>query len=68
MLFFIVYLTGMSESDLHKLSLDELFELMMKSTKELVDLTHTLSKVDYDDKTAELQLIQRAIVAKKGTD
>ena len=55
----------MSESDLYKLPIDELFDLLMKETRELVDLTHSPNKIDYDNKTDEVKLIQRVIVAKR---
>ena len=55
----------MTEDVLYKLPIDELLDLMMKNTKELVELTHTLNKTDYNEKTKKLQLIQRIIIAKK---
>ena len=55
----------MNEADLNKLSIDELFDLLMLRTRELVDLSHTPNKKDYDNKTTEVQLIQRIIVEKR---
>ena len=55
----------MTEDDLHKLSLDELFDLMMKSTKELIDFNCGKNEIGYAQKKEEVQLIQRFIVAKR---
>lgn len=55
----------MSESDLYKLPIDELFDLLMKSTKELIDFHCTEHELEYEEKKKEVQLIQRFIVAKR---
>ena len=55
----------MTEDDLHKLSLDELFEAMIKSTKELIEFNCGKDEIGYAEKKEEVQLIQRFIVAKR---
>ena len=55
----------MSETDLHKLPLDELFDLLMKKTKEFIDFNCEKNEIEYETKKNEVQLIQRYIVAKR---
>ena len=55
----------MTEDDLHKLSLDELFDLMMKSTRELIGFDCVKNEIGYAEKKEEVQLIQRYIVEKR---
>lgn len=55
----------MSESDLYNLSIDELFDLLMKSTRELIDFNCERHEVEYEEKKNEVQLIQRIIVKKR---
>lgn len=55
----------MTETDLHKLSLDELFDVLMKSTEELIYFNCTEHELGYKEKKEEVQLIQRFIVAKR---
>jgi hypothetical protein len=55
----------MTEDDLRKLSFDELIDLMIQSTKELTDIIHKEDKKELQAKRQEVQLIQKAIVAKR---
>ena len=55
----------MTEADLNKLPINELFDLLMKSTKELIDFNCTENEIEYEAKKNEVQLIQRFIVAKR---
>ena len=55
----------MSESDLDNLSLDDLFDLLMKSTRELIDFNCEQNEIGYAEKKEEVQLIQRFIVSKR---
>ena len=55
----------MTEQDLNKLPIDDLFDIMMKSTSDLIALTHLGHIPEFEAKKKELQLIQRIIVAKR---
>ena len=55
----------MTEGNLHNLCLDELFELLMQSTKQLLDFSGKENEIEYEDKRNEVQLIQRFIVSKR---
>jgi len=55
----------MSESDLHKLSIDALLDLLMKNTKELIEFNCEKNEIEYEARKNELQLIQRFIVSKR---
>ena len=55
----------MTEDNLNKLCIDELFNLLMKSTKELTDFKSTQNEIEHDAKKNEVQLLQRIIVAKR---
>jgi hypothetical protein len=55
----------MTEDALKKLSIDALFDMLMKSTKELVDMIHKEGKIKLEAKKKEVQLIQKAIIAKR---
>jgi predicted transcriptional regulator len=50
---------------LKRLSLDELMDLLMQSTKELVDMIHKEDKAALEAKKKQVQLLQQAIVAKR---
>ena len=56
---------GMTEDGLNELSLDELFNLMMTSTSDLVALGHAIKTPYYQKKKEELLLIQKVIIAKR---
>jgi hypothetical protein len=55
----------MTEDSLRKLSLGELLDLLMQSTKELVGYSHNQSKTEYESKRQEVELLQRIIVEKQ---
>ena len=55
----------MTEEELNKLSFDELFDLMMTSTSDLVALGHAFNTPHYEKKTKELRLIQSVIIARR---
>jgi hypothetical protein len=55
----------MTEDALNKLSKDALFDMLMKSTKELVDMIHKEGITKLEAKKKEVQLIQKAIIAKR---
>ena len=55
----------MTEDNLNKLCIDELFDLLMKMTKELTDFKSTQNEIEHDAKKNEVQLLQRVIVAKR---
>ncbi len=55
----------MTEDDLHKLSLDELFDVMIRSSKELIEFNCGKDEIGYAEKKEEVQLIQKYIVAKR---
>ena len=55
----------MTKADLNKLPINELFDLLMKSTKELIDFNCTENLIEHEAKKEEVQLIQRIIVAKR---
>jgi hypothetical protein len=59
------FITTMTEAKLLELSIDELFDLLMKSTKELIDLNCDQNAIGYEAKKEEVQLIQRFIIAKR---
>ena len=55
----------MTEDALRRLSLNELLDLLMQSTKELLHHFHNGSKKEYESKRQEVQLLQRIIVEKQ---
>jgi len=55
----------MTNADLNKLCIDELFDLLMISTKELTDFNSTQNEIEHEAKKEEVQLLQRIIVAKR---
>jgi hypothetical protein len=57
----------MSEDFLKHLSLDELLDLMMQSTKDLVDIINKDKKIkkEYESKRKEVRQLQNFIVAKE---
>lgn len=55
----------MYETDLNKLPIDALFDLLMKSTEELMYINCAEHDIEYEEKKKEVQLIQRFIVAKR---
>jgi hypothetical protein len=55
----------MTEQELNNLPIDELFDLMIKRTSELIALTHSGHTPEFDATKKELQLIQRIIVEKR---
>ena len=55
----------MTEADINKMPINDLFDLLMKSTQELIDFNCEQHQVEYDEKKSEVQLIQRIIVAKR---
>lgn len=55
----------MTERNLHSLCLDELFDLLIQSTKELMNFNSEENEIEYEDKRGEVQLIQRFIVSKR---
>ena len=55
----------MTEDEINKLPIDKLFDLMIKCTGELITLTHSIYKSEYEKKKKEVQLLQRAIIAKR---
>lgn len=59
------YLARLTEDDLNKLSIDELFDLMIRSTSDLVALGHAINTPHYEKKKKELELIQNIIIAKR---
>ena len=54
----------MDESDTRKLEINDLFELMVKCTKELVALSNSANTDAFDEKKREVELLQRIIVTK----
>ena len=50
---------------LKKLPLDELMDLLMQSTKELVDMMHSADTKALETKKKQVQFLQQAIVAKR---
>ncbi len=55
----------MTEGDLHKLPINELFDLMTKSTQELIDFISIKNEIEHEAKKEELQLIERIIVERR---
>jgi hypothetical protein len=55
----------MTEADINKMPINELFDLLMKSNQELIYFNCEQDRVEYDEKKIEVQLIQRIIVAKR---
>ena len=55
----------MTEHDLNKLSINELFDLMNIKTQELIDFNTIKNEADHEAKKEELLLIQRVIVARR---
>ena len=55
----------MTESDLNKLSIDELFDVLMTSTRELIALVREKNTIRYEAVKKEVQFIQNVIVAKR---
>ena len=55
----------MTESDLNKLSIDELFDTLMKSTTELMALVNEKNTPKYDAIKKEVQFLQLIIVARR---
>ena len=57
----------MTEDSLKHLSLDELLDLMMQSTKDLVDIINKDKKIkkEYETKRKEVRQLQNFIVAKE---
>ena len=55
----------MTEDHLNKLDTENLFDLMMQSTRELIALTHSEHTKEYEDKREEVQLLQRIIVKRR---
>ena len=55
----------MTYTDLNKIPIDDLFDLLMKSTKELTDLNYKENEIEHEAKKEEVQLLQRIIVAKR---
>ena len=55
----------MTEAELNKIPVDALFNLLIKTTKELIDFNCEQHGVEYNEKKSEVQLIQRVIIAKR---
>jgi len=55
----------MTEDELNKIPINDLFDLMIKSTKELIDFDCEQHKLEYEEKKSEVQLLQRIITAKR---
>jgi len=55
----------MTESELNKFSIDELFDILMTSTKELVELVKEKNTARYEAVKKQVQFLQRVIVAKR---
>lgn len=58
----------MTEDTLEELPIDALFDLLMQSTKELMDMLHKEGITPYEAKKAEVQLLQKIIVAKRADE
>ena len=54
----------MTEGDLNKIPINDLFDLMIKKTQEFIDFNTLKNEIEHDAKKEELQLIQRIIIAK----
>ena len=54
----------MTEGDLNKIPINDLFDLMIKKTQELIDFNTLKNEIEHEAKKEELQLIQRVIIAK----
>ena len=55
----------MTEDELSKLSIDALFDRLMQSTKELMDLMYKENITAFDAKKKEVLLLQKIIVARR---
>jgi hypothetical protein len=55
----------MTEDTLEEFPIDALFDLLMQSTKELIDLMYKENITAFDAKKAEVVLLQKIIVAKR---
>jgi hypothetical protein len=47
------------------LTIEDLFDLLMQSTRELIELTNSEHTEEYEAKTKEVKLLQKAIVEKR---
>ena len=55
----------MTEGDLHKLPINGSFDLMIKSTQELIDFNSIKNEIEHEAKKEELQVIQKIIVERR---
>jgi hypothetical protein len=55
----------MDETTLKKLHINDLYGILMKSTTELISLTHTEHTKEYEAKKKEVELIQRVLIARR---
>ena len=55
----------MTDGNLHNLCVDELLDLLIQSTKELMDFNGEENEIEYEEKRNEVQLIQSFIVSKR---
>ena len=55
----------MTEDDLNKLSINELFDLMVIKTQDLIAFNNIKNEIEHESKKEELKLIQRTIVARR---
>jgi hypothetical protein len=61
----LLYIRSMNEASLKKIHINDLYNLLMKSTTELIALTHTESTEEYEAKKNEVELIQRVLIARR---
>jgi len=55
----------MDKDALNKISINELYEIVIKKTNELIELNPNKDQTEFEAKKNELQLLQRVIVAKR---
>jgi hypothetical protein len=55
----------MTEDDIKNLELSDLYDMLLLSTKELIELSHSGSENEYEAKRQEVRLLQRIIDAKR---
>jgi hypothetical protein len=59
----------MTEESLSKMAINELFDLMVKQTTELLEMHKKQEKVNVlDDKRKEIEMIQKVIIAKRAAE